>query len=380
YTNFKGIVPADGTKIPLKTVREAFFAKHDRAEILGKTSFTARAPLLMDDLITGQRFGNMMLSNYIDEVDNEQGIQLSAVVFDLDDETRYVAFRGTDGTLVGWKEDFNFSYLPETEGQNRAVKYLNLVGAENRHPLRVGGHSKGGNLAVYASAFCDPEIQKRIRTVYSNDGPGFRQEIVDCEAYAGILPKVYSIVPDSSIIGMLLNNRCEHHVIGSSANGIFQHDGFSWKVSRNRFETAKLSDLSQVIRNALGDWIAKMNDEERRDLTDTIFSLFESTGMDTFSQMSGQKLKSFEAIVTTLMNIPRERQQEMYRLLTQLGQSGSQAAGDYLKMLFGQSGNQAAGDYLKLLGDRFNAYLDGQNDSGEKGWPVNFQKRDGNEG
>ena len=170
--------------------------------------------------------------------------------FLLPDQSAYIAFRGTDGTLVGWKEDFNLSFLPETEGQSRAVRYLNQVGKLVRGVLRVGGHSKGGNLAVYTAACCDREIQDRIETVYSNDGPGFQREMLSNEGYQRILPKVASIVPDTSIIGLLLFSSATHCAVKSSQTGILQHDGFSWEIVLNRFVPAALSDLSLLIKSS----------------------------------------------------------------------------------------------------------------------------------
>ncbi len=331
YTDFSGIVPDDGTKVPLQTAAEAFFSSHSREEIQADKSFTAKAPFLMDEMIQGVRFSGIQLSRYIDEIDPERGIQLSALTYDLTDGTRYIAFRGTDGTVVGWKEDFNFSYLPETEGQSRAAKYLNKAGADSMAPLRIGGHSKGGNLAVYAAAFCEPEIQDRILAVYSNDGPGFRMTIVESEEYRRILPRIRSIIPESSMIGMLLNNRAEPLVVKSSASGIVQHDAFSWQIRRNRFEETVLSDLGHFVNRTLSDWLCQMSDEERALFTNTIFSLFESTGKESFREISEQGWKSAESILNTLLTMPKGKQQEMLRLLSMLGQSGGQAAADYLR-------------------------------------------------
>ncbi len=320
YTDFAGIVPPNG--ISLREAHKAFFASHTREEIQSKKSFTAKAPLLMDEMIDGCRFGNIILRSYIDEVGPD--IQLSAVTFDLGDGTSYVAFRGTDGTLVGWKEDFNFSFLNETLGQKKAVTYLNSIEGH----LRVGGHSKGGNLAIYASAFCGD--QDKILEVYSNDGPGFREQIINTDGFHRILPKVKSIIPDTSVIGLLLSSEYPHQVVKSSASGIVQHDGFTWQVTRRGFEEAALSDLSILIEKTVSGWLAEMDDAQRESFTEIVFSLFESTGQETFSAMSAQKWKTAESIVNAVMALPKEKQQEAMKLLTQLGQSSGQAAINFL--------------------------------------------------
>ena len=331
YTDFKGILSMEGPDAALADVCKAFFARHTHEEILADKSFTARAPLLMESMLEGARYRDIRLCRYLDETDSAQGLQLAAMTFLLPDESAYVAFRGTDSTVVGWKEDFYFSFLPETEGQRRAIRYLNQVGAEAKGNLRVGGHSKGGNLAVYAASCCDPDLQGRLTAVYSNDGPGFQDDFIQSEGYLRILPKLISIVPESSMIGLLLSTSAEHHVIKSSQTGIFQHDGFSWEVSRNRFVPAALSELSLLIDKSLSDWLRQMSDEDRRSFTETVFSLFEATGADTFSEISQQKWKSAEAILTAARNLPKEKQKEILKFVQLLGASGGQTVSEFIQ-------------------------------------------------
>lgn len=327
YTDFGGIVGGNETKIPLAEVCRVFFEQHTREEILAKTSFTAKAPLMMEKMIRGQRFGNMTLRNYVEE--SGDGYQLSAVTFGLDDGTEYVAFRGTDGTVAGWKEDFNFSFMDETEGQRLAVQYLNGIGTGGTgENLRVGGHSKGGNLAIYASAFCD--CGGRIFEVYSNDGPGFKKEIVQRAGFAENLVKVKKFIPDSSIIGLLLSDGQAYTVVKSTAMGIKQHDAFTWKVERNRFVTAPLSDMSKVTKKLIGTWLETMKDEERQTFTELIFTLIESTGQERFSSMKADKLKTAESILNAVRLMPKEKQQEAMKLLGVIGLRGRQKIADFL--------------------------------------------------
>ena len=330
YTDFDGIVPPDGPGVPLASAYEQYFALHSREEVMGRTSYTGKAPLLMEEMVRGARFGGTRVCRYINEVDKEKDCQVSAVTFLLADGTAFVAFRGTDGTLVGWKEDFDLSYADRTEGQRRAVDYLNAAAAAVPGPLRVGGHSKGGHFAVYAAAYCDPRTQDRIQQVYSNDGPGFRPDILAAAGYQRIVERVISIVPDTSVIGMLLETQAAHRVVKSSASGIVQHDGFSWQILRNRFVPAKLSETSVFLDQVLDTWLAGMDDDTRRSMTDTVFSVLSSAGEDTFHAMSEQKLKTAEAILSAVQKLPREKQREMRRLAAQLLQSGGMAAAAYL--------------------------------------------------
>ena len=334
YTDFSGVVPESFRKVPLSSACEQFFRTHSEEELLRSTSFTAKAPLLMQHMLTGRRFGRMCLSHHINHLDAEKTAQLSATTFLLDDRTAYVAFRGTDSTLVGWKEDFDIGWLSETTGQQLAVAYLEQVASRVRSPLRVGGHSKGGNFAVFASAFCSSQTQDRILSVYCNDGPGYRDEIVRQPGYQRILPRMIRIVPDTSMIGMLLSTQAACNVVRSSASGILQHDGFTWQVRRDQFESAELSETGKILDRVLDSWIDGMDDLTRKSVTDTIFSAFEATGADTFHEMSQQKWKAAESILGYIFSAPREKQSELFRLAAELIKSGSQAAIAQLPELF----------------------------------------------
>ena len=326
YSDFSGLVPSDGKPVPVTEVYERFFQIHSREDLLNDTSFTARAPLLMESMVTGGRFGNMQLCWYVDHLDEERTAQMSAVTFLLDDGSIYVAFRGTDSTLVGWKEDFDIGCLTETRGQELAVSYLDRIAQALDAPIRVGGHSKGGNFAIYAASFCRPEIQDRIISVYSNDGPGFRKEVTEMPGYLRVLPKLCKIVPDTSMIGMLLADKAARRVVRSSAFGILQHDALSWSTERDRLEPAEPSELGKLLNNVLASWIDGMDDNLRNSVTDTIFDAFEATGADTFHEIAQQKWKSAEAVLGYLFKIPREKQEELFQLAGSLLKNGSQAA------------------------------------------------------
>ncbi len=325
YTDFTGTVPADGRRTSLTAVHRDFFARHSREEIEKNENPIFRTPLLMDGMVTGKRFADTMIADYVDILDEDMVIQMSAVTFILNDGPAYIAFRGTDNTVVGWKEDLRMSYQRETPGQKEAVRYLNRIGKKLRRPLIVGGHSKGGNFAIYAAAFCDRSVQDKIITVYSNDGQGFRHEVTESEGYRRIIPRVISIMPDSSVIGLLLSNKAEKTVmVHSSAKGLEQHDGLTWQVRRNRFVPAEQSDFSIFIRDIQKDWLSKIDDDSRESFVESLFSMLEATGADTFGKMGEKKLRSIERMLSAGQGLPKERQQDFIRVVGELVQSGGQ--------------------------------------------------------
>ncbi len=331
YTDFGGIVPENGEPVALADACTAFFAKHDRAAIAEDTRYTAKAPLLMETIVTGARFGGMRLCRYINRVEPEKDTQIAAVTCLLDDGTAFIAFRGTDGTVVGWKEDFELSYLSGTAGQKAAAQYLADTAAQVSLPLRVGGHSKGGNFAVYACIFAPDRVKDRIETVYTNDGPGFRPDITALPEYQALLPKIVSVVPESSIIGRLLRSGSTPIVVKSSAQGIVQHDGFSWQILKNRFLPGSPSPLSDFMETTVRAWSEELDDAQWETIVDLIFSMIEATGFDTMSLINEQKRRSIEAMFSALRQLPRKEQAEGLSILGQLIVSSSHSAAQFLQ-------------------------------------------------
>ena len=177
YINFQGLVPPDAETVSIQEVAEHYYAEHTPEEFLEKKNVTQKASLLLADVVKSVRFKDMTMSNYLNENDPERNIQISAVTFSLADGTTYAAFRGTDGTIVGWKEDFHFTFLNETPGQKRAVQYLNEI--QDTGLLRVGGHSKGGNLALFAACYLSDAVLEQVESIYLLDGPGLCPEVMD---------------------------------------------------------------------------------------------------------------------------------------------------------------------------------------------------------
>ena len=199
--------------------------------------------------------------------------QFSALTILLEGELPYVAFRGTDGTLVGWKEDFNMSFLTVVPAQKEAVQYLCAASDSLRGRLRVGGHSKGGNLAVYASAFCGEEIQSRIESVYNHDGPGFLSEVVTREGFQRILGRVHTFVPQSSVVGMLLQHEEGCAIVHSTNTWLLQHDLYSWETACNGLVfTEARTRSSRFIDSTLKAWLTQMNPEDRGKLVDGVYT------------------------------------------------------------------------------------------------------------
>ena len=322
YVDFKN-VPDTGEPVPLKEACEDFFRNHP---IKGASADPMMQKAgLMKRMVKDARFRNTRLVYYNNEA-AEQGLQFAGVTFLLEDGTAYAAFRGTDSSFASWRESLDLSYLPETEGQRRAVSYLNRLEALPGYKLRVGGHSKGGNYAVYGAAFCERSIQDRIVQVYSNDGPGFHDEVILSDGYRRILPKIINIIPDSSVIGRLLLNASIPRVVKADSVGLAQHNAFTWRVERNRFERTGISDMGMFLDKSVTEWTERLNDQTRSSLIRSIFTLLDGTGMENFRNLRGSKRKSAEALLSGLNELPEKKRQELFQSMLLLLRSGGQTA------------------------------------------------------
>lgn len=319
YVDLDGItLVQNGMEAALPEVSEAFFAMHTEEELEADKSFVRFAPYMMRDMARARRFQKCVVRNYVNEIVTEDEQQFSAVEILLEDGSAYVAFRGTDDTIVGWKEDFKLSngIVP---AQKRAAEYLNKIGRETPGMLRVGGHSKGGNLAIYASVACSSEIQRRILEVYSNDGPGFPRELLDKDGVENIQPRLRRIIPECSIIGMLLEHEKEPVIVKSSQKGILQHDGFSWQVTGPSFDRAEVLDRKAAgFSRVLHKWIDSMDAEQRAVLIEELFSVLEASGAELVSQVQDGGIKSFHAMAKRLERFSPESRAMIQELINAL--------------------------------------------------------------
>ena len=332
YVDMAGIVPVPGSveSITLAEASDTFFDIHDEKEIKRCKSFIGKAPFLMREAAATKRFGSLVLTNYVDYVDGGKEEQFSAFHIRIDNRTTYIAFRGTDDTLVGWKEDFNMSFISPVPSQKDAVKYVDTTIERPEGKLIFGGHSKGGNLAVYAAVFARPSIKKRIIAVYNNDGPGFDSEFVKKDDYIAILPKIKSIVPYGSVVGMLLNHGEDYDVVKSSQTGVMQHDSMSWQVIGPEFEKMEdLSPRSRKLNKALSAWIEGLSYEQRAEFVDTLFALVSASGAKNLSEISTAKFKSINTVLKSFRALDRTERTMILKILASLtGEIGKANKGE----------------------------------------------------
>lgn len=273
-----------------------------------KHDYSSNDPLpLLEACSKSVRFSNVSVTNFVEIMDTKREIQFSATTFIYAKDQIYVAYRGTDSNIVGWREDFNLSFLAECPAQAEAVNYLHKVLKSFSSSIIVGGHSKGGNLAIYASIFCKPKEQNRITSIYSNDGPGFNEYISSDKRYKAILPKVNLIIPEASIIGILFSNKEDKKIVKSTANGGHQHNPYTWVVKRDSFEEAdKQASSSVLLDSTMELWLKSLTDKQKKIFVNSLFNSIEASGATTLAQINDQKWVSYNAIIKALKEMDSE--------------------------------------------------------------------------
>lgn len=298
YIDFDSVLPSGNDARPISLLAATkSYLKTRRGE--KKTSLGALIPreiiLLATHAAKSKRFGSLYISDFVNDINEEDQSQFCAMTFDLGG-AKYVVFRGTDDTLVGWKESLNMSFMHPIPAQSAALEYLTRVCDGYEGDIYVGGHSKGGNLAVFSAVEAPDRIKEHIVAVYNNDGPGFTREFIESEKYLAIKDRLLTFVPESSVVGMLLEHEESYFVVKSTQNGIFQHNGLSWEVMGGEFiRLDAIAKGSKKIDVDLKRWLSTMSNEERKGVLDAIYDILIATDAKTLSDLSADKLKLIKA-------------------------------------------------------------------------------------
>ena len=323
YLQFDGIV-GEKDSVTLRDAAEQFFSDENRAaQVLWKGD----AELLHAAAESG-RFGGLHLSGYVNIVDAESKMQFSAIVIDLGGQ-RFLSYRGTDNTVVGWQEDFAmFTHFP-LPSQIKALEYFEQAAERFDGRFILGGHSKGGNLAVYAAAFSEKPLRDRIDAVYSMDGPGFERENLENSAFDEIRDRINTFVPQSSVFGMLLEHRENYTVIQSDRSGFMQHDIYSWMVERTELITLpKTTATSAFFDHTITDFFDGISTADRERLADGVFEVLNSADVITFDEMLERLMHSIGKGLDAMKNMDGNTRGLIMKQVGRLGKSAGRNLND----------------------------------------------------
>ena len=324
YLNFDRLLPDYdfGVEMKLSELAEIFENSRDfkkRSET-GLLINRKTAPFFLQVART-RRFENIRITGYVSKIDLTIEEQFAAASYKLPDRTNFICFRGTDDSIVGWKEDFNLATEKEVPAQKDAVEYLEKAAKNLKGKIRIGGHSKGGNLAMYASAVVDKKISERILCIYNNDGPGFYEARVKSPEFVRIAEKVESCYPQFSIVGMLFQHIGKQIFVESDEIGVMQHDPFSWHIMGKDFVILENNDYgSKFFHNTFNEWISKLEPARREIFVDTVFKIIESTDAKTntelelnFARNSVKVLKAINKLDPEMRKICKETVIEFFK-------------------------------------------------------------------
>ncbi len=296
YIDFDGIVPSpnENKGISLLAAVRRYLRRHKGENQKLGLIMPKESILLLARAAKSKRFGETRLTGYVNHICDGEQKQFSALTFRWrgadEREKAFVAFRGTDDTIIGWKENFNMSFMQPVPSQLEAVAYLEEISRITDADIYVGGHSKGGNLAVYGAVKCAPHIKERILYVYNFDGPGFDSDFVKGVDYLDMREKIHTIVPQSSVIGMLLEHEENYEVVKSYESGLLQHNGMSWEVMGGSFtHLESVTSESRLIDETLKSWLEEMTAEQRQEAIDSIYTSLTGSNAKTLTDLNTDK-------------------------------------------------------------------------------------------
>ena len=263
---------------------------------------------LVSHLGQSERFKSMTITDYIKTTDKEAEKQFGAITIHISNKLMYVSYIGTDSTINGWKEDFNMAFMEHVPCQLAGKEYLETVAAKYPNKkIIIGGHSKGGNVAIYSAVTCNKKVQDRIIKINNYDGPGFNKKFIETYENYDIVSKIETFIPQDSIIGRLLYHKEKTTIIYSIEKGIMQHDIYSWQVLKDEvLKLEKNTETSEDINNTLNKWLETTTVEQRELFFNTIFELINSTEAETFGDISSSLSTSIPMILKKYQEISPE--------------------------------------------------------------------------
>ena len=307
YIDFSDIVPAfKNGKITLK---EAAIKLEDKKKNF-RGMFMSNTFKMLQMMKNTPRYQDVLLYNYMKVVNDD--MQFGAMTMRLPDKSIYISFAGTDSSIIGWEEDFKMTYLYPGASQKYASIYLNKAARLLDKNIRIGGHSKGGNLSICAAMNTKFWIRKKISTITNFDGPGLLKKEIESKAYKKIDSKIHMVVPKESIIGMLFYNTPIYIVIKSKGLNILQHDAFNWQCKNNKLIRDNQSKRSKNIQQKLTKKLETLSLEEKMNLVKNLFNIFRKNNIKDTKEI---KIKQIFKLLKEFKKLDKETQNLLAELL-----------------------------------------------------------------
>lgn len=270
-----------------------------------------------------KRFEKVRMDGFVRDSDVEKEKKFSAVTFYLDPFWAHIAYRGTDGSFISWKENFNMTYEMPVPAQTDAVRYLETVAAQKMVKCSVGGHSKGGNIALYAAAFSKAEVQKKIKAIYCFDAPGYLRDISQDASFQNIAACIRAYVPESAVIGTVMNTPFTPEVVRSDEVGIRQHSMLTWQVEATQMEHCeRRDDFSLRMETIVNGWIDRIPQEQKPQAVNDVFEIFRRNKITEFSQLYHMDWRQVVGVIKGATLLPAQTRDLFVSMIKTMWEEG----------------------------------------------------------
>ena len=318
YLPLEKVVPSDENGENFVTVKEiAEYMKEHKKQLFDENPMmmTPERHEVSQIIADAPRFQSMKFFGVVSEWDKDTTKQFAAITVEVEPGVRLVIFRGTDDTLIGWKEDFLMTYSPLVAAQTDAKEYLAKQASLWDGDLMVSGHSKGGNLALYAAATQEEDVQLRIVDIFCFDSPGLYRSVLETKGYQNIVPLAMRYIPQDALVGLMLESEVPYVIVKSDAVGAMQHSAMTWGIEDGQFiKVDKLTKNSLLNDQTFKKWTESVSDEELELFWNVFFELLFTVGIETVNDVYGQ----FMHYVQEFLKAAGEMDEEKRELLTRV--------------------------------------------------------------
>lgn len=318
YLPLEKVVPSDENGEDFVTVKEiAEYMQEHKQELFDENPMmiTEERHEVSQVIADAPRFQSLKFFGVVSEWDKDTTKQFAAVTVEVEPSVRLVVFRGTDDTLIGWKEDFLMTYSPLVAAQTDAKEYLAKQASLWDGDLMISGHSKGGNLAIYAAATQVEDVQLRIVDIFCFDSPGLYRSVLETKGYQNIVPLAMRYIPQDSLVGLMLESEVPYVIVKSNATGAMQHSAMTWEIEDGQFiKMEKLTKNSQLNDQTFKKWTESVSDEELELFWNVFFELLFSVGIDTVNDLYGEFMHYVQEFLKAAGNMDEEKRELLTRI------------------------------------------------------------------
>ena len=318
YLPLEKVVPSDENGENFVTVKDiAEYMKEHKQELVDENPMmiTEERHEVSQVIVDAPRFQSLKFFGVVSVWDKDTTKQFAAVTVEVEPSVRLVVFRGTDETLIGWKEDFLMTYSPLVAAQTDAKEYLAKQASLWGGDLMISGHSKGGNLAIYAAATQEEDVQLRIVDIFCFDSPGLYRSVLETKGYQNIVPLAMRYIPQDSLVGLMLESEVPYVIVKSNATGAMQHSAMTWEIEDGQFiKMEKLTKNSQLNDQTFKKWTESVSDEELELFWNVFFELLFSVGIDTVNDLYGQFMHYVQEFLKAAGDMDEEKRELLTRI------------------------------------------------------------------